>query len=48
MDVELLIFSVFVCSLVSETIPEHREYPLYAGENKDYRRVSLGLLLVVC
>lgn len=31
-------------SLVSETIPEHRDYRLYAGENKDYRRRLLDVI----
>ncbi|KAG0596661.1 hypothetical protein M758_UG274100 [Ceratodon purpureus] len=31
-------------SLVSETIPEHREYRLYAGENKDYRSRMLDVI----
>lgn len=50
LEVELLSSLIFLvlCSLVSETIPEHREYRLYAGENKDYRRVSLAILLVIC
>ena len=38
----------FVCSLVSQTIPEHREYRIYAVEQKDYRRVSVVILQVIC
>lgn len=29
------------CSLVSETIPEHRDYRLYGGEKAKYRKVGL-------
>ena len=35
-----------MCSLLTETIPEHRNYRLYDLEQKDYVRVSLGILLV--
>lgn len=50
LEVELLSFLIFLvlCSLVFEIIFEYWEYWLYVGENKDYRRVSLVILLVIC
>jgi hypothetical protein len=34
----MLLLNFCVCSLVSETIPDHRDYRLYVGEKAKYRR----------
>jgi hypothetical protein len=36
----MVLLNFCVCSLVSETIPDHRDYRLYVGEKAKYRRVS--------
>lgn len=39
-QLHMLLLNFCVYSLVSETIPDHRDYRLYVGEKARYRRVS--------
>jgi hypothetical protein len=39
--IDLYILLLRFSSLVSETIPEHRDYRLYGGEKAKYRKVGL-------